>query len=216
MLLEVNKIKIIFFLNYILYIKMPPKKAQAVYKDTPNNRKLNRVGKPFGDPQFKVSKSAPKKPVTEKEDFLDVLSIGAQLGKSKKKSTGVEMKVFESKLKSRINRIGGKISFKLFNEVLDWIDIGENLKEKVIDKIEMYSDTSNFIKQIKPSAMVYSNLNEKQQEKLLYLMAKDNADTFKEHNKAFYEEEIKGNVWTFDTLKKEIKKKYNSQSYPTG
>ncbi len=37
---------------------MPPKKAQAVYKDTPNNRKLNRVGKPLGDPQFKVSKSA--------------------------------------------------------------------------------------------------------------------------------------------------------------
>lgn len=34
---------------------------QAVYKDTPNNRKLNRVGKPLGDPQYKVLRSAPKK-----------------------------------------------------------------------------------------------------------------------------------------------------------
>ena len=126
------------------------------------------------------------------------------------------MKVFESKLKSRINRIGGKISFKLFNEVLDWVDIGENLKDKVYANIESYADTSKFIKQIKPSAMVYSNLNEKQQEKLLFLMEEDNTNSFKKHNKAFYEEEIKGNVWTFDTLKKEIKKKYNSQSYPTG
>ena len=35
----------------------------AVYKDTPNNRKLGRVGEKFGDPKFKTSKkvAAPKK-----------------------------------------------------------------------------------------------------------------------------------------------------------
>ena len=32
-----------------------------VYKDTPNNRKLGRVGKELGDPKYVVSKSAPKK-----------------------------------------------------------------------------------------------------------------------------------------------------------
>lgn len=75
--------KLFFLKNYILYIKMPPKKAQAVYKDTPNNRKLNRVGKPLGDPQFKISKSAPatnfdKKPVDKRiakpKVFLDTKS----------------------------------------------------------------------------------------------------------------------------------------------
>ena len=36
---------------------------EAVYKDTPNNRKLGRVGEKFGDPKFKTTKkaAAPKK-----------------------------------------------------------------------------------------------------------------------------------------------------------
>ena len=32
---------------------------EAVYKDTPNNRKLGRVGEKFGDPKFKTTKKAP-------------------------------------------------------------------------------------------------------------------------------------------------------------
>ena len=32
---------------------------EAVYKDTPNNRKLGRVGEKFGDPKFKTTRKAP-------------------------------------------------------------------------------------------------------------------------------------------------------------
>jgi hypothetical protein len=138
---------------------------QAVYKDTPNNRKLNRVGKPFGDPKFKVSKATTPIP---------------------KKASD-----YEGLLKSRIDKAGGKVSFKVFSDVLDWVDTFGNMKNKIFDNIIKFADHSKF-------------------------KTSDAEKGFKEHNKGFYEEEIKGNVWTFNTLKSIIKKKYSSQSYPTG
>ena len=35
---------------------------QAVYKNTPQNRKLKRVGKPFGDPKYRKPGSKPPPP----------------------------------------------------------------------------------------------------------------------------------------------------------
>ena len=86
---------------------------QAVYKDTPKNRELGRVGKPFGDPQFKVSKSATKKApapkksapkpkqapkkTVDKQLLLDGLNIASTLGKSKGS-------IFELKANERITR----------------------------------------------------------------------------------------------------------------
>ncbi len=188
------------------------------YKDTPQNRKLNRVGKPYGkdsnigkgkgiekilkDRKMKSSKSKsaskkPSKPVTDKDEFLDILNIASQVGKSKGKSTKgkIEGKAYENKLKSRINNIGGKVSFKLFDDVLTWVDTFGDMRNKIHDNLIKYGE------------IVYD------EEGFADL---DFADTgLEEHDKGFYKEEIKGKVWTFNTLKKEIKKKYNSQSYPT-
>ena len=136
--------KLFFFKNYILYIKMPPKKAQAVYKDTPNNRKLNRVGKPLGDPQFKISKSAPatnfdKKPVdntlNKKEEEIYELIDDEQENINThvlayKWGTGIELeqsgKEFESLVKKELDLIkkykanvmkNNKVRYKLIQDL---------------------------------------------------------------------------------------------------
>jgi hypothetical protein len=257
---------------------MPPKKAQAVYKDTPNNRKLNRVGKPLGDPQFKISKSAPatnfdkkafnnlslsdlksilkegvfpatqaklpneakeymkelikkkapapapkktpkpkkpkitnpNKPITEKEDFLDVLNIASQLGKSKGKSSSVEGKVETSKLKSRINRIGGKVSLKLFNEVMDDFDDAHEIRQQLEENI---SDSQSYnmapyLNKVSKTADTWDDLTDNQQERLFNIMAKEIDNELKAYAKEFYEQKIKGKTHTYESIVKIIKEDY--------
>ena len=136
----------------------------------------------------------PNKPVTEKEDFLDILSIASQVGKSKDKSSSVEDKVEISKLKSRINRVGGKISFKLFDEILDDIDDTHEIRQQIEDNV---SDGQGYnmdywISQVSKKADTFEDLTDKQQDRLYNLLAKDMNDELKLYTKNFYEKYIKG------------------------
>ena len=259
---------------------------QAVYKDTPKNRELGRVGKPFGDPQFKVSKSAtkkapatkkaepnlktildnlnvsdlksilkggvvpgtnksigsndkaipyikmliqkkstetkkapapkpkkpkitnPNKPITDKGEFLDILNISAQLGKSKEKSSNVEGKVEASKLKSRVNRVGGKISFKLFDEILDFEgnDAIGQLRDN-IQEVQSYN-MDYWLSRVSKTADTYNDLTDKQSDRLFNIMSADVDKEEKLYKKEFYEKKIKGKTHTYESLAKLIKDDY--------
>jgi hypothetical protein len=103
---------------------------QAVYKDTPNNRKLNRVGKPLGDPKHKVSKSKPKfvadksKPMGDKDLFLEALNVMATVGKSQdpkkvaKKNPAQKDTTEMRKLKARLSKNNNKLTPTLLLDIM--------------------------------------------------------------------------------------------------
>ena len=105
--------------------KMVGKAADQVYKDTPNNRKLGRVGKKFGTYKehvvplkviqqgVKDKAAAGVKPGIDKDLFMDALNQMTMLAKSKGKS-----KENIIRLKADLNKIKGRPSLSLFRSIL--------------------------------------------------------------------------------------------------
>ena len=88
---------------------------EAVYKDTPNNRKLGRVGEKFGDPKFKATK----------EQIADLK---------------VSYEVFKDNANNRkLNRVGKRINnpkFRVHHIEGKYADTLGNIKlERVREKI---------------------------------------------------------------------------------
>jgi hypothetical protein len=152
----------------------------------------------------------PNKPVTEKADFLDVLNIASKVGQSKGKSTNVEGKVEISKLKSRINRVNGKISFKLFNEVLDDVDDGHEARQVMEENISdgQSYNMGFYLNKVSKTADTWDDLTDSQQTRLFNIMAKEIDDELKAYAKEFYEKKIKGKTHTYESLAKLIKDDY--------
>jgi hypothetical protein len=140
------------------------------YKDNAQNRKLNRVGKPYGKDAEKSApkksapkksapkKSAPSKPVTDKGEFLDVLNIAAQVGKSKGS-------IFELKANERITRYSPSFNLNRKNS-----------------KINKFLNNEGFVLDDKEGRRFYfqkrMNLSEAEDfvNKMKKLMKKDNPD----------------------------------------
>ena len=106
--------------------KLPPE-YHYFYKDTPNNRKLGRVGEKkikgggaavplkvisqgVKDKAAGVGKFAPK-PGIDKDLFMGALNQMTMLAKSKGKADNTDLKV-------ELNKIKGRPSFKLFQLIL--------------------------------------------------------------------------------------------------
>ena len=151
----------------------------------------------------------PNKPITDKEEFLDILSIASQVGKSKGKSSSVEGKVDKSKLKSRVNRLkGNPISFKLFKDILDNEDEDNEIIVNLIDGIqEVQSYNMDYwYSQVSKTAETYDDLTEKQEEKLFNIMAKDTDDERIAYTKNFFEAKFKGKKGlTYEQIAKTIR-----------
>mgnify|MGYP003116614843 CR=1 FL=1 len=124
-----------------------------VYKDTPNNRKLNRVGKPYGEGELSVplkqlsaakkKKEAPK-PAMDMGLFMDVMNVMSGVGKQKaaENDSGLQpgkVPVTPAErqrmiqLKSELNVIKGRPSLSLFQQI---IKMNKQVQDEIKDTEE--------------------------------------------------------------------------------
>ena len=161
-----------------------------IYKDTPNNRKLGRVGKELGDPKYVVSKSAPKKkapakkpskPALDIDTFLDAMSIMGTVAK-------VPGKVNKTDFIVALNKKKGRPSFSLFEDIL--MDNDKFLEDREeSEKGNMDIQINNLLS---AKNRTLEELTTNQQEKLQELVMAKASKTEAEYLKNTYNSRVKG------------------------
>ena len=168
-----------------------------VYKDTPNNRKLGRVGKELGDPKYVVSKSAPakkapakkkaggtkkpSKPALDIDTFLDAMSIMGTVAK-------VPGKVNKTDFIVALNKKKGRPSFSLFSDIL--MDDGKFIRLRgESEKGNMDIQINNLLS---AKNRTLEELTTNQQEKLQELVMAKASKTEAEYLKNTYNSRVKG------------------------
>ena len=176
-----------------------------VYKDTPNNRKLGRVGKELGDPKYVVSKSAPKKapakkqpikkqpvkkaggtkkpskPALDIDTFLDAMSIMGTVAK-------VPGKVNKTDFIVALNKKKGRPSFSLFEDILmDDDKFMEDRGESENGNMDILTN-----KMLSSKNRTLEELTTNQQETLKELVTAKASKTEAEYLKNTYNSRVKG------------------------
>ena len=189
--------------------KLPPE-YHYFYKDTPNNRKLGRVG----EKKIKGGGKFAPKPGIDKDLFMGALNQMTMLAKSKGKADNTDLKV-------ELNKIKGRPSFKLFQLILlsnqalskTILKAEENVREE-----EVYVNGEKIINsKVKQPGKTYEELSPFQKKIFDQIVNTQVKKSRLEFQKKTWDTVVKGakmKRWSYDELVKLGKEIYSN--YRTG